>query len=387
MAYQQGSIYLHEGTWFLKYRTPEFKDGTSRIVHKTVTLCTKNGQRHHPLCKHTGEHYSEKSVSAVRDKIIQSVNGEQHKAVIQNMRVVDFWEQTYLPFAKENLRFATVKGYEQIWNQHLRAHFADKTLSEYRTHIGSQFLSSLIKTQGRRTLAHIRSLASGIFSHAVNLGFLESNPWHDVKILGKVKAPEKTLHYSLEEAENIISALVDRVDCQLVMALSFFLGLRPGEIQGLRWEDFDADYVHIRRAVVRGIPGETKTPESVASLPLIAPVLIPLNLWRSKCGNPSEGWVFENKLGKPSDLRELVRRVIVPALEAKGIEWKSLYAGRRGAGTILTELTGDALAAQQILRHKNLAVTTGFYVKAIPEAGLRGMRLLEATANGKEPKS
>jgi hypothetical protein len=72
----------------------------------------------------------------------------------------------------------------------------------------------------------------------------------------------------------------------------------------------------------------------------------------------------------------------VPTLEAKRIEWKTLYAGRRGAATILTQLTGDALAAKELLRHKNLAVTTDKYVKAIPEALMKGIKLLEAAATG-----
>jgi integrase len=305
----------------------------------------------------------------------------------RDITITEFWEQTYLPFAKENLRCSTVYGYEQIWGQHLSSHFGQMTLREYRTHIGSAFLTSLAKTLGRHTLQHIRSLASGIFSHAVNLGLLESNPWHDVKILGKTKAPGETKHYTLEEVENIISALVDHVHCQLIMSLAFFLGLRPGEIQGLRWEDIDAEWIHIRRAVARGVVGETKTKSSVASLPVIAPVRIPLNLWRQKSGNPSEGWVFPNKTGSPLDLKSLVHRVIVPTLEAKNIEWKTLYAGRRGAATILTQLTGDALAAKELLRHKNLAVTTDKYVKAIPEALLKGIKLLEAAATNGDGRS
>src|SRR5439155_21724762 len=39
---------------------------------------------------------------------------------------------------------------------------------------------------------HIRSLASGIFTHAINTGRLESNPWRDVRILGKVAQPKPT---------------------------------------------------------------------------------------------------------------------------------------------------------------------------------------------------
>ena len=163
----------------------------------------------------------------------------------------------------------------------------------------------------------------------------------------------------------------------MIVSLAFFLGLRPGEIQGLRWEDIDENWIHIRRAVVRNIVGETKTKSSVASLPLIAPVRIPLTLWRQKKGKPTEGWVFPNAKGKPVDLRSVISRTIVPTLAKKKIEWKTLYAGRRGAATILTQLTGDALAAKELLRHKNLAVTTDKYVKAIPEALMRGIKLLE----------
>jgi len=200
-----------------------------------------------------------------------------------------------------------------------------------------------------------------------------------------VKPPKGTAHYTLEEAENIISALVDHVDAQLVMALSFFLGLRPGEIAGLKWEDFDANSVHIRRAVVRGVVGTCKTPESEATLPLIDQVRIPLELWRQKCGNPNEGWVFENQRGNPIDLKDLVTRIIRPTLQKAGLEWKSLYAGRRGAGTVLIDLTnGNYAAAQELLRHKHRSTTLQFYKRQTESALTNGMKALEAAANGRK---
>ena len=36
------------------------------------------------------------------------------------------------------------------------------------------------------------------------------------------------------------------------MALAYFFGLRKGEIQGLQWNDLDADFVHVRRNITRG---------------------------------------------------------------------------------------------------------------------------------------
>jgi heme/copper-type cytochrome/quinol oxidase subunit 4 len=58
------------------------------------------------------------------------------------------------------------------------------------------------------------------------------NPWHDVQLPDDAVESPSTLHYTIGEAENIVSALVDRADCQLIVALACFLGLRPGEIEG-----------------------------------------------------------------------------------------------------------------------------------------------------------
>ena len=374
---QRGHIYEASGAFYVRYYISKIVEGKKERVQRSERLCFKDHKYYAPNAK---------SVKLLRDRFMLTINEQDPLRLNQQeITVADYWEQTYQPYINENLRPSTVSGYQQIWRQHLQAHFADESLRSYRTYMGSKFLTALAKKVGRRTLAHIRSLACGIFTHAVNTGFLESNPWHDVKILGKIKAPKATAHYTLQEVENIISALVDHLDCQLLVALAFFLGLRPGEINGLQWSDVDKDWLHIRRAVVRGRVGETKTAESVATLPLIQPVKDIFALWHQKSGHPADGWVFPNSFGRPMDLRELVRRKIIPALKEKKIAWKSLYAGRRGAGTVLTELTGSAIAAQQILRHKNLAVTTGFYVKQMPEAGLRGMRLLEQAASGAKP--
>lgn len=107
------------------------------------------------------------------------------------------------------------------------------------------------------------------------------------------------------------------------------------------------------------------TPESIGSLPLIDAVRVPLELWRQKRGDPSEGWVFETQSGAPVDLRDWSKRRIVPIVKAKGIAWKGIYSGRRGAGTAAIDLTnGNITAGQELLRHKNATTTLRFYKKA-----------------------
>jgi integrase len=292
--------------------------------------------------------------------------------------IAEFWTAIYEPYVAKHKRANTVHSYRAIWKKHLKTHFGDRELRGYQTHEATKFLSKLAEKRGQRTVQHVRSLMSGIYSHAVAIGACKSNPIADAKILGDLIAPGVTTHYTLEEAENIISALVDHVDAQLIFALSYFAGLRPGEINALDWTDFDTEFVHVRRAIGRGVVAEPKTKKSIRSIPLIAPVRVPLELWRRKSGGPKSGWVFPNGDSQPINLTKHVERFIKPALEAKGITAFTLYAGRRGFATILRDLTGASLAGRDALGHVSTATTEAHYEKVVPEAVLKGMRLLEA---------
>ncbi len=372
-THQRGRIYEASGRFYVQYRTG-IKPQRKQVSH---CLCNKD-DRHRST--------TDKSVKLLRDEFMLTINAQQEQAPGQDMRVIDFWDR-YAAYCEEvlpitgqaRLKPATMRGYRQIWNQHLKAHFGQTTLQSYDAYMAGDFLKSLTATQGKTTISHIRALGSAIFAHAVEERRIKANPWTGLKMPKDAVDGAPTQHYTLEQAEDIISALVDRVDCQLVMALSCFLGLRPGEIAALRWEDFDGENVHIRRSLVCGVIGTPKTPESLASLPLINRVRIPLELWRQKSPDVS-GWVFPTGNGTP-DLHNLVGRVIKPTLKAKGIAWKGLYAGRRGAGTLIIERTGNAAVGQALLRHKNMATTLTFYKKQISEGALReGMKLLEGDA-------
>ena len=248
--------------------------------------------------------------------------------------------------------------------------------------MGTRFLRSLTSTQGKTTLKHVKALGGSLFGYACQEGILKFNPFLGVKLPDDAIESKETKHYTMEQAEDMISALVDHVDCQLILALSCFLGLRPGETAALRWEDFDAESIHIRRSVVCGIVGTPKTLEPVACLPLIDQARVPLELWRMKSGNPSTGWVISSRNDTPIDLHNLINRVIKPVLKEAGINYfTGLYAGRRGACTAVVEATGGNYAvAQALLRHKSMVVTLNTYKKQITPAAFKaGMKLFQNT--------
>ena len=386
----EGSVQLKNGAFHLRAVI------NGRAV--SAKLCDKDDLHFSVTCPAVRE------LAAAKLKELNEAAGNT-EAKTGDMPVADFWQNVYLPWAKEvnplvnepNLRASTLAGYEQVWSQHLQNHFGKVTLADYKTPRATEFLTEKARTQGRNTVAHIRSLMSGIFTRAVKRGYIEANPISNAGVDGKTARPAKTGHYSLREALSILAALSEHVEGALVMALSFFWGLRPSEIRGLKWEDFsygasdgcevckDGDWdievahVHVRRGIDKaGNVTGLKTDESEQPLPLMVPIAMPLQMWREQCGNPDAGWLFATKNDTAKDLRDMVRTVIRPAVLSSRNKWRGLYAGRRGAATMLLQLTGNALASQQLLRHKpGSGVTARHYLKAIPEALLAGTRLVE----------
>jgi len=364
-SYQRGTIYEASNSFFVRYFATD--DGVKKRVS-------------HKLCDRDETHYSITcpSVLALRDEHMVTARRPKPQPTTTDTLITDYWEQTYLPTVKAGLKPSTVAGYEDIWEQHLKDHFAGRTFREFEPHHGSKFLTELVASKyGRRTVAHIRSLASGIFTHACNDGLLQSNPWRNVKTKIKPPKPKETADYTLTELMDIVNNKLTRVDAQLIVCLAGLMGLRPSEIIGLCWEDVNlkAGKVRLHQAYVRGHLGTTKT-EIDVTLPMLKMVIGLFRAWHQQSGEPSEGWVFPKQIGEgPINIRDYVVAVLRPAIGKK--HWKGLYAFRRGAGTILTELTGNPIAAQQALCHLDLSTTMRHYIKTKRSALAEGIQMLD----------
>jgi integrase len=367
--YQKGYVFEASNAFHVRYVVTEIVDGRACRVQRSERLCPKDNRYYSKTCK---------PVRQLCAQVMERVNAQTEPSKPE-VAATDFWQKTYLPHLEKNTKPSTLNGYRKIWEAHFINEFAARDLTEYETHHATKFLTKLAESGlGTRTIAHIRSLASGMFRHALRLNEIKSNPWRDAGSLTQAKRPEATAVYTLEQAETISDALVSSPPAQLVFALAAFMGLRPGEISGLKWSDIDDSWIHIRRSAWRGIVGTTKTDESVASIPLIEPVKSMILSWKAISGQAQ--WLFPSNRGdRPMNISQYAQRTISPILREKKIKWHGLYAGRRSAATLLVQLTGNAVAAQYVLRHKNIATTQAFYIKPIQSAAVEGMKLVETT--------
>jgi len=90
-------------------------------------------------------------------------------------------------------------------------------------------------------------------------------------------------------------------------------------------------------------------------------------LWE-RDGHPDHGHILRGERnGDSLNLDNLCRRVIMPKLAAVGIQWHGFYSLRRGCGTISTTVMHDkGLAAKSLLRHRDMATTSRFYIASVP---------------------
>lgn len=305
--HQAGYIYEAFNAFHVRYYVTENRDGKLIRVQKSHKLCRKEGKYTSRTCKavkNLCEYF-------LKDKI----NAPSQVVTEADVKIADFWTNTYLPGVEGRLKPSTLRGYKQVWRVHLKPHFADLTMQAYEGRLGQRFLKSKADTRllNRTTLKHIRALASAIFTAAVEQELISSNPWRDVVMPRDARAPERTGNYTMEETENMITALVGCVEAQLVMALACFLSLGPAEISGLQWGDVGADWIHIRRNKVNGVVGTPKTLERVRDLPIIDQVRVPLELWRAKCASTGDtAYVIP-------DLHNLVERIIKPTVKKAGL--------------------------------------------------------------------
>lgn len=137
---------------------------------------------------------------------------------------------------------------------------------------------------------------------------------------------------------------------------------------------------------MNGDTNETKNARSKAAVPIVRMLADALNKIREGMGIMAtpDSPIFQAKNGKPLNLDNLARRVIVPALKGTGVVWHGWDSWRRGLATTLHQLGIDDKTIQRILRHSNIGVTMNIYVKSVAESQVGAMDALSAKMQSEE---
>ena len=385
---QAGQIIRIGDRWYVRYWERRNKSGSierKRVTHQLGPVTTRGK----------------------RPPADIETEAERHMATINSgtipagriVTISDFVERIYLPWVELHKRPSTLKGYRDIWEDHLQPLCAEVWLKDARTIHVQGWLNQIASVRlSRNTLKHIKSAISGIFTLAKQQDYFQGeNPARDTAIDPRATEPQETYAYSLEELQIIIRLLPE--PAATAFAVAAFMGLRQGEIQGLLWENYRDGEIHVSRSIWNGRVTEPKTRKGRAPVPVIRQLAERLELHRLSCGNPQSGPIFANSLGKPLCMNNLLGRVILPALnrcevcrkvqaahtiadhqfkrDARYPDWRGWHAARRGLGSNLCRLGVPEMVIQRILRHANVSTTATYYIKTAADDVRDAMSKLE----------
>jgi len=368
---QKGQQFETDRAFFLRYYTDE--------VYTTGKSTGKQKQKAVLLAYKSDLYRSWADVEPLIEQELARINAETEQAPTGRLSLTEFIEQHYLPWADANKSAPTANGYKRVWENYLKPHLGDLSLTELQTAKVTAVLTKHAKDgKGSRTLSHIKWMLSGVYVYAIAAGIVPKNPVPEAKWLVKVARPARQAEYSLETVLSMIRILEPLdIRAAVAVALAYFAALRPAEMRGLKWEDYDGAELNVKRAVWRAKVGETKTEGSAASVPVIEPLKSLLEKLRKQS---SKGFILQYGSGKPLSLDSLNFRLIAPAMKKAGIAWSGFYPCRRGISSRVTDTSKNALNSTGLLRHSTPITALKHYTRAQKDSIAAAMKTIEDQA-------
>ncbi|MDW8060025.1 MAG: tyrosine-type recombinase/integrase [Thermomicrobium sp.] len=314
-------------------------------------------------------------LEAAKAKLVRGLPVEPERETVATF--LERWLETT---ARPSLAPRTYESYRMIIFRHLipalgRIRLVQLTPFDVQGYLNAKLAAGL----SPRTVAYHRAVLRAALNDALSWGLVARNVAALADPPKQVKRERRYL--SPGEAQRLLESIAGhKLEPLVVTALG--LGLRLGELLGLRWEDIDeaAGVVYPRYQVqrIRGqglVLRELKTRTSARPIPLPAVVAEALRRQRARvaemrlAAGPAwreHGLVFPSSVGTPREPRAVAREWH-ELRRAIGMEWLNLHGLRHGLAALLAARGVHPRVAMEILRHSQFSLTMEVYTAVAPE--------------------
>ena len=192
---------------------------------------------------------------------------------------LDYW----LEQRQHDLRYRSYEAYEGDARNHIKPSLGRYKLTKLTPLVVQTWQTKLLASSGEYVTRKARACLSAALAQAVQWQILPANP---VDAVAAFKMPDAEIR--VWEPGEVKAFLEAAKEHRLYPAyfLTLSLGLRLGELRGLKWEDIVGSKVHIQRAHSgdRATPnfGPPKTKKGDRFLPIPEDAFAILETWRDK---------------------------------------------------------------------------------------------------------
>ena len=320
---------------------------------------------------------SKKQVTA---KLREAERAVEKTGVVQSEKLtLGAFLNEWLAAVKSSLRPTTFASYSDNLRLHVRPTLGRVGL----TRLAPTDVQRLINTQieaGRsaRSIKYANGILRNALTKAEKWGYVSRN----VARLVEVPRVTRTEIHPLTPGQTsaLLSSVAGTQD-EAVYLAAVGLGLRKGELLGLRWEDVDLDAasvtVHHTLQRLGGVAtlAEPKTAKSRRTVSAPAPVIAVLRDHRKRqlseriAAGPvwqDLGFVFASPIGTPLDASAVTHR-FHRQLAAAGLPRQRFHDLRHACASYLLAANVPMKVVQEILGHSQLSTTADIYSHVAPE--------------------
>jgi integrase len=373
-----------------------FEKSSGRWVAAVTYRDGRRNRRKKVRCK------TQREAQSVLVKLLADL--ERGLVPLDERQTVGAFLASWIDSRRDKIRDTTWDSYEEVVRIFLTPDLGHIKLARLTPQQVEAFMRRMLnegRSPGRARYARI--VLRNALSHALRLGLVTRNAAAQAEPPRVERKPAGFL--SAEEAWALIDATrEDRLFALWVIAIG--LGLRRGELLGLRWSavDFEAGVLHVReqvqrvkvRAPEKGKPKSrlaTSVPKSAQSRrALVMPAVIVAALRAHKAKQAAErlaagpAWqegdhVFTTETGGLLDPRNVLRR-FQERLQAAGLPKRKLHATRHTAASLLLAGGVAGRVVQDILGHSDIRLTLGTYSHVVPSLHREAADKMDALFGG-----
>jgi integrase len=435
MRKQNGCIREERGRWCLRWRetVPLTEDEIRRKVAKNGSdlkaALAKKGEpvrvmKFRVLGEVTAEHRRSRDRKTGKLRVPDEITNEAQKfleplnlasgPVATVTMTIGELVKHYFDKIKPHRKPSTFKSYQDIWRCHFKNRLSRIRVSDFERTSASRLWEAIARDDlhnghqlGKRTMSHIRFFLSGVFEYAKDKGRYRGENPAGAALPEGLKTGKPGQAYTMDDLNTMLTVLQRARDkksvlAQAILAMAFGSGLRKGELQGLRWEDFELQEdgsakITVNQSVWHGKIGVPKTTGSADVVNLGPDFVAYIEKFRASRQRVNVGFMFGYSKDRPIDLDSFHWWILKPMLtrcaickrpqKAHGEEsvfhpkrvtahqfkrdesmpsWKGWHAFRRGNASHLAANFGSTKgveAAARMLRHADEGVTAKHYVQ------------------------
>lgn len=280
--------------------------------------------------------------------------------------IADVWLKT----KEKTVAVATYTGYKESYDNYIKKEFETKLIKDIEPIDINSFMISLGYKPA--TIAKIMCTLKQIFDFAIVLNYIKVNPCYGIKKPNIRIAKKKT--WDEKQIKSFFKLPdVKEATCNTAFMILFNTGMRPGEVCGLQWSDYDGECFTAKQGIgKKGNITELKndkareevylSPELIMHLNKVR--IIQENIWKEQ--RPFEDFPKDTFINcftddwrpmTPSYLYKAFERI----LENNKIAHIRLYDARHSFGTNMMRNGVNPKMVADMMRHTTVKTTLDNY--------------------------